>query len=159
MEYSFYMPPSGRKFDNDEYRGNLANALLAIGNSDRSVIVMANDLESALAAENQPNTDILKLFNSNVPLNFLVNIASEESFVILSEVGANRLNWKRTRSAFTRSSDSLFAEYEVAKKFFDAWQALAHKDWKSPEQQELSKLILSLDPPRKLELPKSPSIK
>lgn len=135
LEYSFYMPPSGRGFDNDESRGHLAAALLAIGNCEKSMVVMASDAQIAVKAEVQFGNENVKLYNSYASLGFLTRIATKESFAALSRIGTNGLAGKRIESSFKRtwSDPALGSEHPTSWKLFEAWQDIATKDWVTPE--------------------------
>lgn len=152
LEYNFYVPPTGSKFDEDLYRAHLINALFELRHYERSMIVMASDAEMALSSGIQHEAHGREVCNGYDPLHFMTRVSTTQSFSMISKMWKNEPIQVKIQTVFNEAWKDSFLEnkYQAAKQSFDAWQELAGENWVAPEELELSKWILSRDPPRKL---------
>ena len=154
MEYSYFMPPTGRDFDHKGTRNNIAKALRMLGTIDRSYVVFSSDWHIwkklyQTQLEKSPTQEIV--LQNQLAIGSLRDIPSVTSFHLLSEgmvpgtiKGAIRYqfeNYWELAFTFRDIRDEIFGNHAV-------WIELAQQEWKKPEQQEFARLLLSISVPK-----------
>lgn len=150
LEYCFFVPPTGIRFDNDLYRINMISALLALDHHEKSLVVMASDAEMALFAENRHGEDKKRTSNSYVPLRFMARVNTDRSFVLISKIRTNGMAEEKIQIVFKDlwKDQYVVEKFQESKKSFDAWQAIAEKSREAPEQRQFAEWLRSFDPPK-----------
>jgi hypothetical protein len=100
LEYCFYMPPAGRRFDRDDYRPILSDALLSLPSPMRSLPVFASDAQMALSTDSVappagpaiPQDQSRRLYfrnrpgNETAPLYFLCALSNHETYMVVADL-------------------------------------------------------------------------
>lgn len=154
FEYLIFAPPTGMSYDDNMGRDHLKDALLELGEYDKSIIMWKVDLEAALrhpfeGVPHRKEEDRNVLFATEA----FVTMGTEKAFREL----AGYWNNERARKAIEKSIEWGFwprkpmelrpADYEKAKKLYDTWMGLARKDWKKEAEKSFAEWLLKQQAP------------
>lgn len=154
LEYYYFAPRIREAFDNDLVRSQLSQALINLGNVDRSLLLWKSDLSIAL----QVPTHRLQAnrgaeWNIYVSVWPLVRMETREAFAVLAEYWANpqarkAIEWQLHQSWWPLKPQPLDqSRYEEAKKRYDVWSALAREVWTTPNEKSLAAWLLDQPAP------------
>ncbi len=147
LEYHYFIPPTGKQFDGDYYRGQISTALKNVGNYSKSLITWITDAKLAIEAVGNSQLTEFPRGNSTAIV-ILTSIDSPESFAALA------LFWKNglCKGIITEYFERKFGIVNTPDsnpdlKAYNSWIGLAKRSLLSTDEQEFSKWLLSLEPP------------
>lgn len=150
LEYHFFIPPSGRAFENDFYRSNLTDALLSLEDIQNSIIVFEKDLE--IIVNLQENEGMGEIFAKWKPagsaVNFLFRTPSLPSYRVLAKYFNNSVVQDHFDHLASFWSDNPKAKDDQVHRIFREWQLLTEHKWDTPEEIALAKWLKSIPAPR-----------
>ncbi len=158
MEYTYFMPPTGKMFDHNNSRPNISDAIRSLGETSKSYVVFEADLIFFLECyKNGIDTNSqLPLMYQGTPMNgecirSIFMIPNESSLELLSMIhsiphlskyveGHIGFYWKSIMPYLNNENE--------VRENHAAWIALAKQEWKEPEQQEFARVLLSIPAPK-----------
>lgn len=147
LEYHYFIPPTGKQFDRDYYRGQISTALKNIGNYSKSLITWITDAKlAAKAADDSQLTEFPR--GNSTAFVILTSIDSPESFSALALFWKNGLSKGIITKYFERKFGAVNTpDSNPDLKGYNSWIGLAKRASLSVDEREFAKWLLSLDPP------------
>lgn len=157
MEYCFFMPPTGKAFDNEDGRYHLVIALISLGETAKSYGVFVKDtdiwFECFKDMKETSDRQLERALRTNLSgLSALRRLPCETSFKKLGRYSLVPLVRLKIANGFGNLRGSLRLAIETDETKYETlyrkWMSLAKEDWEKPEEVEFARLVTeSMKPP------------
>jgi hypothetical protein len=149
LEYHYFIPPTGERFDRESYRAHLAKAIRFLDNSSRSLIVFIEDGKIAIKSisGNSAPSFPQGCDHSFVSLSL---IASPESFSAISDFWNFEPSKKviiNFLTLYLNEEWEWYGSYPGTKKIYDDWIDLAKKSSEKSNDQGFGKWLQFFESP------------
>jgi hypothetical protein len=148
LEYCYFSPPSGRRFDSDHFRHNLSGAIIGMNDSNASLAFFFEDFKSSMDGYRASGAGGKAVeLNGALSIYSMVQIDSVPAFKLLANLWGD--NTARIvisgvfQKVFSGLNEFFSSEdnHDAARKHYDAWMMLANHSWDAPNEKSLAEWL------------------